>query len=604
MTTNGNNRSNASTRGSLHTVANGRINTHQAKQLSNKFDSRDARQKLLRQDQTKTRDARDILKQKFNRVESARVPRDANRNRADRNGNSNGRSTVGSSGRGSSFSTRSRDEDRKRSRDRRPESRKEPIVIVTGLGRDRKPNGKDHYVVSRGKNTLVTLNNDKYSGNSNQRDQRDQRRNSRDRQDKQTASSSSNSRFEPIKIKITNSNYNPNHMDEDISSMNDEDDDQFINQQSNNSTKHFNHSKSEDSMDCADISDYESSTRYPVDKPPPPIKYNTNNPPPSAAFTNLYNRMLPSSTYQPSQPPPSTNNASFNSFNTAMSALKPTGLIVNNFPTAGMYSQSGMYDSMWNTSSTNFLPLKTPPANLNVVATKQYGGQVMAKDGYKLLVSNLHPKVTEDDVLELFSDIGPIKRARFIDKGLAEVVYVRIEHAKEAIQKYDLKELDGRQMVIGFADKSHLTTVAAPQIEASKPRPPLQLASKVIGNNQGRLQPVQPQLHQPSQTINTSHFSGSFNANLFNHAESLTINAGNGNKYSGNNSYYNGSRQQTSNTLSHRFKSKTDGRMQIPQSKHSDKLQTIRHLDNSIVHQVLFNKKPLGGSPVTFTVKL
>lgn len=44
---------------------------------------------------------------------------------------------------------------------------------------------------------------------------------------------------------------------------------------------------------------------------------------------------------------------------------------------------------------------------------------------------------------ELFSDIGPIKRARFIDKGLAEVVYVRIEHAKEAIDKYDLKELDG-----------------------------------------------------------------------------------------------------------------------------------------------------------------
>ncbi len=44
---------------------------------------------------------------------------------------------------------------------------------------------------------------------------------------------------------------------------------------------------------------------------------------------------------------------------------------------------------------------------------------------------------------ELFSDIGPIKRARFIDKGLAEVIYVRIEHAKEAIQKYDLKELDG-----------------------------------------------------------------------------------------------------------------------------------------------------------------
>ena len=64
--------------------------------------------------------------------------------------------------------------------------------------------------------------------------------------------------------------------------------------------------------------------------------------------------------------------------------------------------------------------------------------------GHKLLVSNLHSRVTEDDILELFSDIGPIKRARFLDKGLAEVVYVKLEHAKEAIHKYDKNELDGK----------------------------------------------------------------------------------------------------------------------------------------------------------------
>ena len=44
---------------------------------------------------------------------------------------------------------------------------------------------------------------------------------------------------------------------------------------------------------------------------------------------------------------------------------------------------------------------------------------------------------------ELFSDVGPIKRARFLEKGLAEVIYVKLEHAKEAIYKYDKNELDG-----------------------------------------------------------------------------------------------------------------------------------------------------------------
>jgi hypothetical protein len=31
-----------------------------------------------------------------------------------------------------------------------------------------------------------------------------------------------------------------------------------------------------------------------------------------------------------------------------------------------------------------------------------------------------------------------------LEKGLAEVVYVKLEHAKEAIHKYDRNELDGK----------------------------------------------------------------------------------------------------------------------------------------------------------------
>ena len=48
--------------------------------------------------------------------------------------------------------------------------------------------------------------------------------------------------------------------------------------------------------------------------------------------------------------------------------------------------------------------------------------------------------------------MGPIKRARFLEKGLAEVVYVKLEHAKEAIYKYDKNELDGKSSFIFYLD--------------------------------------------------------------------------------------------------------------------------------------------------------
>lgn len=58
-----------------------------------------------------------------------------------------------------------------------------------------------------------------------------------------------------------------------------------------------------------------------------------------------------------------------------------------------------------------------------------------------------------------------------------------------------------------------------------------------------------------------------------------------------------------SNSLSNRFKSK-ESHIQIPESKHQDKRQSINYIDNSIIHQVLFKQKTANASPVTFTVKL
>lgn len=47
---------------------------------------------------------------------------------------------------------------------------------------------------------------------------------------------------------------------------------------------------------------------------------------------------------------------------------------------------------------------------------------------------------------ELFGAIGPIKRARLLKEGVAEVVYLNKEDVQKAIQKYNNRELDGKDV--------------------------------------------------------------------------------------------------------------------------------------------------------------
>ena len=69
-------------------------------------------------------------------------------------------------------------------------------------------------------------------------------------------------------------------------------------------------------------------------------------------------------------------------------------------------------------------------------------------EGTKILVSNLHPVVVEDDILELFSVVGPVRRARMVGIGKAEVVFVQKEHAMIAYHKYNNRDLDGQPMLM------------------------------------------------------------------------------------------------------------------------------------------------------------
>ncbi|XP_032545009.1 polymerase delta-interacting protein 3 isoform X2 [Chiroxiphia lanceolata] len=67
-------------------------------------------------------------------------------------------------------------------------------------------------------------------------------------------------------------------------------------------------------------------------------------------------------------------------------------------------------------------------------------------EGTKMTVNNLHPRVTEEDIVELFCVCGALKRARLVHPGVAEVVFVKKEDAIAAYKKYNNRCLDGQPM--------------------------------------------------------------------------------------------------------------------------------------------------------------
>jgi len=66
--------------------------------------------------------------------------------------------------------------------------------------------------------------------------------------------------------------------------------------------------------------------------------------------------------------------------------------------------------------------------------------------GVKVSVTNLQPSVTEDDLNELFGDIGAIKRVKKTSIVSAEVIFVHREDANKAIDVYHNRQLDGLPM--------------------------------------------------------------------------------------------------------------------------------------------------------------
>eukprot|EP00794_Sanderia_malayensis_P008864 gene8864-9813_t len=69
----------------------------------------------------------------------------------------------------------------------------------------------------------------------------------------------------------------------------------------------------------------------------------------------------------------------------------------------------------------------------------------------RILVTNLHPNVSADDIFELFGAVGPLRAARMIQSGVAEVVYHVSNDAMLAHRKYNGRNLDGQPMICKVA---------------------------------------------------------------------------------------------------------------------------------------------------------
>ena len=63
-----------------------------------------------------------------------------------------------------------------------------------------------------------------------------------------------------------------------------------------------------------------------------------------------------------------------------------------------------------------------------------------------MIVSNLENTVTIEDIQELFSDVGHLKRVRISSPGTAEVIYINKADAVKAVEVYHNRQLDGKSM--------------------------------------------------------------------------------------------------------------------------------------------------------------
>ncbi|KAK5856675.1 hypothetical protein PBY51_008256 [Eleginops maclovinus] len=106
--------------------------------------------------------------------------------------------------------------------------------------------------------------------------------------------------------------------------------------------------------------------------------------------------------------------------------------------------------------------LQQSPAETSTPAPAPPQSACSPLEGTKITVNNLHPRVTEEDIVELFCVCGALKRARLVKVGVAEVVFVRKDDAVSAYRKYNNRCLDGQPMKCNLHIQGNVITSDQP----------------------------------------------------------------------------------------------------------------------------------------------
>ncbi|XP_969371.2 polymerase delta-interacting protein 3 isoform X1 [Tribolium castaneum] len=122
--------------------------------------------------------------------------------------------------------------------------------------------------------------------------------------------------------------------------------------------------------------------------------------------------------------------------------------------------------------------------------------KVVVPAGHRIVVSNLQSTVTQDDVKELFEDIGQLLAARLVRPGVAEVIYKNLKDAQKAVDTYHNRQLDGQPMKCLLVNKRPLNNPTAPALTKMESQGLLNTIEVSGSSNSNKLVPDLSTIHK------------------------------------------------------------------------------------------------------------